>query len=159
LLRHPGYQRVFGLAFSPDGCRVLTAGELGRARVWDASNGSAVTPWLWHGGDVEHGAFSPDGRRVATASVTSAAPSTRVWDSRNGRPVTPWLAHRYGVNSANFSPDGRRLVTACGRWPKGPGEWPKGPGEVCVWDATSGRLATPVLEFESAVRYAEFSPE
>ncbi len=155
-LRHPGYQRVYGLAFSPDGRRVLTAGERGRARVWDASNGAPVTPWLWDGGDVVHGTFSPDGRRVVTTSVRTPSPSARLWDVPTGRLVS-WLTHSYDVNCAHFSPDGRWLVTACGRWPKGPGEWPKGPGEARVWDMASGRPATPMLEFDSAVRYAEFS--
>ena len=53
--------------------------------------------------------FSPDGRRVATASDDGTA---RVWDVESGRPVTESLAHTAPVYCVDFSPDGRRLATA-----------------------------------------------
>jgi WD40 repeat protein len=45
--------------------------------VWDAETGKPVGAPLKHQGEVNSDAFSPDGRRVVTASADRAA---RVWD-------------------------------------------------------------------------------
>ena len=54
-------------------------------------------------------AFSPDGRRIVTASEDGTA---RVWDSETGRELDVLKGHIGAVYSAAFSPDGRRIVTA-----------------------------------------------
>src|SRR5262249_61125740 len=65
---------------------------------------------LWqHDNEVVHVAFSPDGRRIVTASKDHTA---RVWDARTGEAVTPPLRHGDAVHKAAFSPDGQRVVTA-----------------------------------------------
>jgi WD40 repeat protein len=64
---------------------------------------------LQHQSSVASAAFSPDGRRVVTASLDNTA---RVWEADTGKPVGAPLQHQGQVASAAFSPDGRRVVTA-----------------------------------------------
>lgn len=62
-----------------------------------------------HTGWVVSAAFSPDGKRIVTASEDQTA---RVWSADGtGTPVI-LLGHTDGVISATFSPDGKRIVTA-----------------------------------------------
>ena len=55
-------------------------------------------------------AFSPDGKRIVTASSDKTA---RLWDAETGKPIgEPLRGHEDDVRSAAFSPDGKRIVTA-----------------------------------------------
>jgi hypothetical protein len=65
---------------------------------------------LAHEDGVMHAAFSPDGKRIVTASKDKTA---RLWDAATGKPIgEPLKGHDDTVRSASFSPDGRRIVTA-----------------------------------------------
>src|SRR5204862_462419 len=64
---------------------------------------------LKHGAAVLSAQFSPDGRRVVTASRDNNA---RVWDAGTGLTLGEPLKHGDDVSSAQFSPDGQRVVTA-----------------------------------------------
>src|SRR5262249_57704827 len=70
-LQHAGPVR--GVAFSPDGGRVLTYGDDNTARVWSAATGEPLLPPLKHFGSVEAARFSADGKRLATGSAADSA--------------------------------------------------------------------------------------
>jgi WD40 repeat protein len=54
-------------------------------------------------------AFSPDGRRLASASHDN---TVRVWDTASGQEVLTLHGHGQEVQSVAFSPDGRFLASA-----------------------------------------------
>jgi WD40 repeat protein len=64
---------------------------------------------LQHEKDVWHADFSPDGKRVVTASGDGTA---RVWEAAPGKAASEPLRHDGSVMSAGVSPDGKWIVTA-----------------------------------------------
>ncbi len=64
---------------------------------------------LDHGSKVARAAFSPDDKRIVTASLGE---TTRQWDAETGEPISePLTGHMDAVLSGPFSPDGQRIVT------------------------------------------------
>ena len=63
---------------------------------------------IGHTADVICAAFSPDGRRLATASFDR---TIKLWDTATGRDVFTLRGHTAGVVALAFSPDGNRLVS------------------------------------------------
>ena len=135
--------KVNDAEFSPDGLRVVSAGEDGIARVWDATTGALITDAIRHTSPIVQAKFSPDGQWVLTASHGSA----RVWNAITGEPRTPRLAHRARVNHTEFSPDGRWVVSA------------SEDGTARLWDAATGNPVAPPLQHRSEVLRAVFSPD
>src|SRR5581483_4630512 len=82
-----------------------------------------VNPRLRHGGPVMAVAYSPDGRRLATAARDA---TVKVWDLANGREVLCFRGHREEVKAVAFSPDGRRIASAGGN-------------AVVLWDPDTGK--------------------
>jgi eukaryotic-like serine/threonine-protein kinase len=77
-------------------------------RVCDPSTGQEVAVLKGHTNRVVAAHFSPDGRRVVTASWDNTA---RVWDARSGRSLAVLPCGQFALASATFSPDGRRILT------------------------------------------------
>ncbi|MFI5461495.1 MAG: tetratricopeptide repeat protein, partial [Isosphaerales bacterium] len=99
---------VDAAAFSPDGKTVLTGGDDGTARLWDAATGRPIGQPIWHEGVVTSVAFSPDGKTILTGSYDKTA---RLWDAATGQPVGSPLPHGGEVSGVAYSPSGRTILT------------------------------------------------
>jgi WD40 repeat protein/serine/threonine protein kinase len=129
--------------YDSDGLQVLTCGNHGYARVWDARTGQPITPRLEHARDVEGGCFSPDGRYVITASRDRTA---EIWKLPSGERAAPPLVHFAGVQNACFTPDGQKVVTG------------SRDGTARVWNVLDGSPATPPLSIGTGLVRARVSP-
>jgi WD40 repeat protein len=137
---------VLGVAFSPDGERIVTAAGGGanqpsEVKLWDARTGTAVLELndlpLPQNQSWEPQVFSLGGTRLATAGRDNTA---HVWDARTGK-LQRELKHTSPVARVCLSPDGSRVVTNCLD------------GTVKVWDAETGKFA---WELKSAVSRPDF---
>jgi WD40 repeat protein len=92
---------------------------------------------------VKSASFSPDGKRLVTASYDTTA---RLWDAETGKEIVALKGHTSSVESASFSPDGKRVVTA------------SQDETARLWDAQTGKELA-VLANNDPVLDASYSPD
>ncbi|MFZ4575753.1 MAG: hypothetical protein ACOYN0_15265, partial [Phycisphaerales bacterium] len=124
------------------GTQVLTGSADDTPRIWDAATGASLAKlkrvassepkFLVNpsggktalvGVRVCSAAYSPDGKRIATASNDY---SVHVWDSATGTELRELKGHKLAINSATFSADSTLIVTA------------SFDNTAMVWDAATG---------------------
>jgi WD40 repeat protein len=101
------------LTFSPDGRWLIAASNTadrspGEVRVFDLATGRRVFTLRGHTSNVISVAFSPDARRIATASFDR---TVKLWEVETGQEIFTLRGHTSGVLGVAFSADGRRLAT------------------------------------------------
>jgi WD40 repeat protein len=99
-----------GRALRLDPKNSAAARQLWSAVVYDEGDRNTVPALvLRQEAKVHVAVFSPDGRRILTATADKTA---RVWDATTGAPIGEPMRHEDEVVDAAFSPDGARIATA-----------------------------------------------
>ncbi len=111
--------------FTPDGARVVTAGQDRKVRVWDAATGNPIRVIDGHLNAVRGLALMPGGRRVLSCGLDK---TVRLTDLEAGHPARVFEGHGGNVQSVAAHPDGRRFLSGAAG------------GEIWLWDAETGEV-------------------
>ncbi|NUP77921.1 MAG: TIR domain-containing protein, partial [Nonomuraea sp.] len=130
--------------FGRDGRTLVTLGEDGDVRLWDAATWRQLGTTFAGPGDVVSALdLSPDGRTLVTVGFDH---KIQRWDTTTWRQVgTPLTGHTDTVESLSVSPDGRTLASA-------------GIDGGRLWDLAAGR-GKPLSGHTGEIRSTAFSPD
>ena len=100
---------LYGVAFSPDGQRLGTAGYDRLIQLWDAKTGKLLNTLKGHNGAVYGIAFSPDGKVLASAGGDS---SVKLWNTTTGQRLDTFGQPTGEQFITAFTPDSRHVIAA-----------------------------------------------
>jgi WD40 repeat protein len=100
-------ERVFDVAFSPNGQRVASASRDQTVVVHDVATGNEVQRLDAHAGDVRSVAFWPDGDRLASGSRDG---TVMLWDLKRSQRLAQTLPVDGPAAAVAFRPDGHRVA-------------------------------------------------
>jgi WD40 repeat protein len=135
-----GPAKILHAEASRDGRRVVTAGEDGVARLFDAASGEPLRAFTGHQGNVLNATFSPDGARIATAGSDGTA---RIWEVGSDSALV-LRGHAAEVVIVTFDRRGERLLTS------------SLDGTARIWDVASGAQLTSLGGHGALVLAAAF---
>src|SRR5690606_739935 len=98
-----------GLAYSPDGERLVVGSMSATPTVWNARTGQRIFDLSGHSSRVLSTAWSPDGSTIATAGEDS---DVILWDAATGESMITLSGHSDSIYGLAFSPDNRRVASS-----------------------------------------------
>ena len=140
--------KVNSLRVSPDGSTLLVAsgvtGLFGRAAIHRLSDGGPLVEMIGHNDVIQTAIFSPDGKRVATASYDR---TITLWEVATGKPIRSFTGHNGAILSIAISPDGKLLVSG------------SADETVKVWDVESGQRLDTMSQSQGEVHAVAITPD
>jgi WD40 repeat protein/tRNA A-37 threonylcarbamoyl transferase component Bud32 len=145
-LRHGHKGSIFGVAFSPDGKRLASAGVDGFVKIWEGSPPLAET----RARDASPPPPPPPRGDTQVVAVTRTAVQLGVPVTVH-REVRRFEGHTGPVRAVAYSPDGRYALSCSG--------WPEGDKTVRLWDVARGKELRRFEGHTDQVECVAFAPD
>lgn len=140
----PGHALLWSISLSPDGKRILTAGDT-TTQLWNIQTGLPERIFTAQAGHVYQAVFSTDGSQIFTKNENK---TVHIWNvARPNDPAKVLLQSKTPIQQIALSPDQKRLITLFEK------------GDITVWDAHTG---APINTFAAHTKYVYsvgFSPD
>lgn len=136
---------INALTFSPDGQRIVTAGDDGKIKVWDLQSGFCVVTLTEHSSGVTACEFAKKGNVLFTSSLDG---SIRAWDLiryRNFRTFTG--PSRLSFSSLAVDPSGEVVCAAS-----------LDSFDIHIWSVQTGQLLDRLAGHEGPISALAFAP-
>ena len=133
-------QEANSLAYSPDG-GTLAAGRWQGVDLLNAETGERKSSLSEHTDRVRALAFSPDGKRLASAARSREDTTIHLWNPSTGKHLRALTGHPRDVHSLAFSPDSSTLASA---------SWDD---IIRLWDAKTGKQTRTIEEGCDSLAY------
>jgi eukaryotic-like serine/threonine-protein kinase len=150
LLTYGGHtDRIYTLAWSPDGQWIASSSLDETVQIWDAVTGKNVLTYRGQSLQAPAFAWSPDGRYIASTSGLLSA-TIQIWDIATGINSTEharYDGHSERVLAVSWSPDGRYVATA------------SEDATVQVWDVVTRKTIYTHRGHTLAVKATAWSPD
>ncbi len=150
LLTYQGHtDRIFSLAWSPDGQRIASSSLDETVQIWDARSGQVFLIYRGQSLQAPAIAWSPDGRFIASSSGLLSE-SIQIWDAATGKnsaEYNRYNGHTERVLAITWSPDARYIASA------------SEDAKVQVWDVISGRSIYMYRGHTQTVKTVAWSPD
>lgn len=130
--------------FTPDGTRVVSAGEDGIIRLWNAATGQELATLEGHARRIFGLAISPDGSCIASGGDGS---EVRLWDATSGDIIRMMRGHTKTVTCVAFSPSGDRIAST------------STDKTIRLWDTNTGAELITLTGHTASVVGVTFSPD
>ncbi len=138
---HKGY--VTSCAFSPDGRRLVSAGQDGALKLWQTATGREVFLLEGHRDVVTSCAFHPSGDMVVSGSADN---TLRLWQLDSGK-VRILKGHFDWVRTCVFSPKGNHILSA------------SRDGAIKLWELETGKEIVTFKSRAGDISTCIFSPD
>lgn len=120
-------------------------------KLWNIENGKLADSLVGHTGAVRFIQFSPDGKKIITASDDRTA---KIWDAETGKLLVDLGGHTFNIRDALFSPadtqnkqGSKQIITT------------SDDGSVKLWDAATGVLLKTFKGNTGEVFSAQYSTD
>jgi WD40 repeat protein/serine/threonine protein kinase/Flp pilus assembly protein TadD len=141
---------AYGVAFSPDGLRLASAGRDKTVRIWDLESGREFLRLEGHKELVSRVCFSPDGRKLASCGGTWGSGRTgelKVWDLATRQVQFEQTGFGELATGIAFHPNGK--VLASSGYDR----------MVRLWNLETGQELRTLSGHNGPVRRVVFSPD